>query len=531
MVMATNTEVSNLARMVLGQTNPERTTRVFNAGMTVTDSQGTTLPYLAEALPQLNTDAWRVSPDGRMEIVWKLRSGLTWHDGTPLTASDFVFAHEVYTAPGLPVFEPKPLDQIESVLALDDRTIAVRWIAPYLDTGLGTDPLPRHIFTGPFDAFKVDPAGQRDAFMSHRAWTMDYIGAGPYRLVGWEPASHFEGAALGGHALGRPTIDPVLIRIIADENTALTNILSEGVHFTMTQAINFEHARVLRREWSLDTQNRSAKGVVLYQATATTSGTFQFRPEYQTTPALLDLRVRKALVHAVDRELLNDVLFDGQNPVAHTFIHPIRPYYADVDRAITKYPYDPKLSEQLMAEAGYTKGTGGMYVGPGGEAMQPAFWNSAPREQMMVIVSNGWQKMGFDVQPLVLSRVAERDLELRSTFPAMLSFAISLSEQGAGANATIAQIPTPSNRWSGANQGGWSSPEYERLWEAYNRTLDRSEQVQHFVQLMKMRSEQLPTFPFHYNLNVMSHIGSLVGPEAGVSETTQHWNLHTWEFR
>src|SRR5437870_1950467 len=48
-------------------------------------------PVLAQAVPQLNTETWRVFPDGHMETVYKLRPGLTWHDGHPLTADDFAF--------------------------------------------------------------------------------------------------------------------------------------------------------------------------------------------------------------------------------------------------------------------------------------------------------------------------------------------------------------------------------------------------------------------------------------------------------
>src|SRR6266568_6905040 len=55
--MVVNTEVSNLAIKAIGPTNPERTTRLFNAALTLIDSQGNARPYLAEALPQLNTDS------------------------------------------------------------------------------------------------------------------------------------------------------------------------------------------------------------------------------------------------------------------------------------------------------------------------------------------------------------------------------------------------------------------------------------------------------------------------------------------
>src|SRR5947209_5590419 len=130
LLMVVNTEVSNLSTKIIGPTNPERTTRIFNAGLSLIDGQGTARPYLVDALPQLNTDTWRVFPDGRMETTYRLRPGLTWHDGQPLTAGDVVFAHRIYTATGLPVWEPKPQDRIERLIADDPLTVRIEWRSP-----------------------------------------------------------------------------------------------------------------------------------------------------------------------------------------------------------------------------------------------------------------------------------------------------------------------------------------------------------------------------------------------------------------
>src|SRR5258705_183931 len=56
--------------------------RIFNAGFELIDDRGVPHPYLAEALPELNSDSWRVLPDGRMETRYHLRPNLVWHDGT-----------------------------------------------------------------------------------------------------------------------------------------------------------------------------------------------------------------------------------------------------------------------------------------------------------------------------------------------------------------------------------------------------------------------------------------------------------------
>ena len=100
--------------------------RLFNAALSLIDGQGTPRPYLAEALPQLNSDSWRVFPDGRMETTYRLRENLTWQDGTPLTAENFVFAYRVYKDPALAIFIANPQDEIDAVTAPDPRTIVHR---------------------------------------------------------------------------------------------------------------------------------------------------------------------------------------------------------------------------------------------------------------------------------------------------------------------------------------------------------------------------------------------------------------------
>src|SRR5438067_707306 len=97
LVLMTRNEPDYLAAIGLvqsssggGSTGGRR--RLFNAGLTLLDGDARPLPYLAESLPQLNSDSWRVFPDGRMETAYRLRPNLVWHDGAPLTADDFVFS-------------------------------------------------------------------------------------------------------------------------------------------------------------------------------------------------------------------------------------------------------------------------------------------------------------------------------------------------------------------------------------------------------------------------------------------------------
>src|SRR5947208_904982 len=122
-------ESANLAPKVLQTNGTLNTARLFNAALTLIDEDGIPRPYLAESLPQLNTDAWQVFPDGTMETRYTIAQGTTWHDGTPLTAGDFAFAFRVYKESGLQNFISSPQDTIDSVLASDPRTVVIRWLS------------------------------------------------------------------------------------------------------------------------------------------------------------------------------------------------------------------------------------------------------------------------------------------------------------------------------------------------------------------------------------------------------------------
>src|SRR5437867_4500676 len=101
-----------------GAGNPRGTQRAFNAGLALNDEHELPRAYLAEALPEVNTETWRVLPDGRMETTYRLRPNLTWHDGTPLTSADFVFACRVYATPDVGNPSAALLNFMEGVVAV-----------------------------------------------------------------------------------------------------------------------------------------------------------------------------------------------------------------------------------------------------------------------------------------------------------------------------------------------------------------------------------------------------------------------------
>src|SRR4051812_15330548 len=124
MVIGLRNEPDNLATRPI-KAAPFSATRValrmFNADLAIADERLVQHPYLAEALPQLNSDAWRVFPDGQMETTWRLKPNLAWHDGTPLSAEDFVFAWRVYSTPEFGGSGSRLMRALQEVAAPDAR--------------------------------------------------------------------------------------------------------------------------------------------------------------------------------------------------------------------------------------------------------------------------------------------------------------------------------------------------------------------------------------------------------------------------
>lgn len=234
----------------------------LNAPLTVIDERLQPYGILAEQLPQLNTDSWKLLPDGRMETIYRLRPGLTWHDGQPLTAEDFVFAWRVYRTGSLP-FASQPQVKMDLVSAPDPRTILIHWSAAEVGAGhLGSpfEPLPTHLLQEPFQALSQGSA-TAEAFMGLTFWTQTYVSAGAWRLARWEFGAFIEAVAFDGFALGRPRIDRIIVRPMADENAILANVLAGELDYTPTLTLRFEHGELLSQDWVLFTRLQLKEGL------------------------------------------------------------------------------------------------------------------------------------------------------------------------------------------------------------------------------------------------------------------------------
>src|SRR5689334_11863896 len=175
---------------------------IHSAALVTSDTSTRTLVgRLAERVPSLDDGTVTLLPDGRMRVVYPIRKGVTWHDGTPLTAQDLVFSHRFLTDPGIPNFQLDSIPMMESAEAPDDFTFVITFKGPYNrfnQLGLRAFwPYPRHILEAPYERYLATK--NPDEVINLRYWTTEYIHMGPFRLAAFEPGDTIVMQAYDGY--------------------------------------------------------------------------------------------------------------------------------------------------------------------------------------------------------------------------------------------------------------------------------------------------------------------------------------------
>jgi peptide/nickel transport system substrate-binding protein len=309
----------------------------------------------------------------------------------------------------------------------------------------------------------------------------------------------------------------------------LTQLLSGDVQFATDRTIRFEQAQVLQQRWG------TGGGTAILTPAQPRHLAIQQRPEFANPKMLTETKGRQVLAYALDRQALNEGLFVGQGALTETPITPFFPAYQDVDRAITKYPFNPLRAEQLLGELGYTKGADGFFSS-GGERLSVGFEQEAgdQTQREMSIIADTWRKIGIDSSTTVMSSTQLRDGQVRSTFPGVYSTAMGGAVKGGTknlSNLTSNRIGIAANRWVGSNYGGWNSPGYDRVYDQFTSTLDPTQSNQQVVQLTKLISDDVGVLMLFFNYNVSAHTAAVTGPDAKAFDVLVDWNLESWQLK
>jgi len=313
------------------------------------------------------------------------------------------------------------------------------------------------------------------------------------------------------------------VLFVTDPNATLAKVLAGEIHMVGDNAIAIEQADVLKREWG------GTGGTILLSAGGSWRATFfQLRPDFATPMTALDPRVRKALAYALDKQTINDVVYSGDNLNADSMMTPRSEFGAASDRGVIKYPYDPRLSEQLMNAVGYLRGTDGFLSSPGAGKFTGPLWAAGTDFQpQLTAMASGWRQAGFAIDEALIPASQAADAQAAATFPFMANRSTA-SDLPALVGLTSAAIPRPENRWTGPNRGGWSNPEFDRLLASFNATLEPTQRSDQLAQLVRIWSDDLPMISLSFPALPYAYVVGLTGPELADDVL---WNVQTWQLR
>lgn len=437
-----------------------------------------------------------------METTYRLKPNATWQDGKPLTAHDFVFAYQARLDPAFPAHRLGIERRLKAVTALDDYTLFLDWKEAYRLAGMIAPP-----DFAPMHRQLLEPlyAEDRASFADGPQWRDQFIGGGPYRVERWEPGVEIAFRAHEGFVLGKPPVDRVFMRFIPDANTITANLLGHTADVAFSESIGFPQGQSLEQAgWD---------GKVQYLPRSPRIVEFQTRDWGHPQRSVFDVRVRRAALHAIDRASIVDNIYAGKGRVAYFWLPPSDPSFAEADRVVQTYAYDPARASALLGQAGWVRVGDGIARNPAGEPLDIPMQNQPNDfdQQEALVVASNWKAVGINSDIHRLSPQELRDSELRSTF-AGVSYgrrAFTLEDMV----WTSAQVPRPENRWAGQNRSGYVNPVLEERWARVLGTIDRKEREGLLFPALQIMMDDAVVTLTHQQPQVMASNRDVVGPE------------------
>ena len=280
-------------------------------------------PYLAES--------WTFQDDGK-SLLLRLVQGATFHDGKPITSEDVAFSIMAIKAshPFNTMFAPvervdTPAPHIAVIRLKHEHPALLLALSPAL-----CPILPKHIYGDGTD-LRVHPRNSTP------------VGSGPFRLTSFVPNQQIVLERYPGFFMqGRPKVDRLIFRVLPDPVIQMLEIERGGIHMTATAvtATQLEQASRIKDVRVVD-KGGEAVGPV---------GWLEFNLRKKPFD---DVRVRKAIAYAIDKEFIVKQLHRGASQVATGPIAPGSPFHSTA--GVDPYRLDLARAERLLDEAGYRK--------------------------------------------------------------------------------------------------------------------------------------------------------------------------------
>lgn len=413
-------------------------------------------------------------------FTMKLRPGLTWHDGTPLTAHDIVFSWRQILDPQVPCPAQKPgTEAIKECVALDDLT--VQYVQP---TPLATrhwnllfSIIPKHIYEKHKDEY---PDLMTGGYYNRQ--NRQPVGSGPYRMVEWVENSRIVLERWEGYQGRKPYFQRIIFRIIPDDNVALLSFEKQEVDVVDSLSA---------QKFALETGSPSFAQVGCKAWGVQWAFSYIGWNMDGSNPFFGDRRVRYAMTHALNVPLILEKVSYNLSTPSDGIYHPDSWMY---NPRVQRLEYDPQKSAALLDEAGWTVDPrdGWRYKNIDGRKTPFEFTLTMAQEsptapQIAAIFQDDLKRLGVRMRTQRIEWSAFVEKTRKHEFQA------SMAGWGTGTDPD-----TGWNLWrteeyeTGRNYGGYSNPRVDELFELGRREFDFEKRREIYQEIHKLIYEDQP---------------------------------------
>ncbi len=466
------------------------------------------VPDLLEELPTL-------SPDG-LTYTFKLRKGVTFHDGVELTSEDVKFLMDMKLAEGNAVPSRDHFSKVDKFEIIDKynfkitlKELDVTWLEAWAYSENMIPP--KHILEKEFKE-------NGNSLTKGGNFSRKPIGTGPYQFVEWKPNEYIMLKKYDKYFKGAPKLDTIVFKVIPDTNALLAQFKNGEIDvYDKAQPNQYKELVAMK-------DKGAAIEVFKYPAFIYLHADFNLR-----NPIFQDKRVRQALNYAFPKQQFIETVLDGIGTPADSNIPPISWAY---NPNVRKYDYNPDKAKQLLDEAGWVVGPDGVRTKDGMKLAFKLSTNSGNkiREKFQEIAKQEWEAIG--------AKVEIQNYEAATLFGDILEnikFDIIIFAWVSGFDPDSKTLwhskQIPDETGDGQNYVGYKNPRVDELLEAGLKETDIEKRKKIYWELQEILAEEVPYMFIYYYNNITAVPTSLVNFKVNPTQANNTWNIWEWEWK
>ncbi|MFS4460085.1 peptide ABC transporter substrate-binding protein [Bdellovibrio sp. HCB2-146] len=526
-------EFETLNPLIMSMSASTYMSRLVGRSLVVLTPDGKWVTQLAKEIPSLDKGTAKiVEVGGKKKIVatWEILENAKWGDGKPLTCQDFITAHTIAKAPTVSVGEKETWTQVEKidVDAKNPKKCTFTYEKAKWDFYQLAQfyPVPTHIEKAIFDKYGKQKEGYEKNSAFVRTPTNPGLYNGPYVISEVKLGSHVAFAPNPNFYGKQPAIKKIIVKLIPNTGTMEANLRSGTIDMISSLGLDFDQALAFEKK-------AKAEGLP-FDTHFTPSVTYEHIDLRTDNAILQDVRVRKALLFAINRDDLVKALFEGKQQVAVHNVSPKDPWFTADPKIVTTYRYSKREAGKLLDEAGWKMGADG-YRTKDGKRLSLNFQTTAgnkTRELVQVYLQNQWKQAGIEVlvknEP---ARVFFGETMSKRKFEGLALFAwVSSPENSPRSTLASTSIPNNSNGWSGQNYHGWKNSQVDKDLDALDIEFNPKKRQDIVHNILKNYTAEVPVIPLFYRSDISVTPKNLKGYKMSGHQFAETNNVEDWSL-